>query len=127
MPRLIFPAVLLSILALTPGCVAVVAGAAAAGTMKYVSNESARTFPATINATWSATLEGLRDVGYPVDASVPFERQGGEFEIQDVKVQVKAGKPGMTRVWVRVGTFDNEKNRTKAQRILDAIAKRLGV
>lgn len=126
MPRFCAFLLLSAALSLTPGCAAVVVGAAAAGTMKIVSNESARTYPATVDATWMATLESLREVGYPVDPSVPFGRDGSDFEVEDVKVQVRSGEPGMTRVWVRVGTFDNEKNREKARRILDGIQRRVG-
>ena len=127
MPRFCAFLLLSAALILTPGCAAVVVGAAAAGTMKIVSNESARTYPATVDATWMATLESLREVGYPVDPSVPFGRDGSDFEVEDVKVQVRSGEePGTTRVWVRVGTFDNEKNREKAGRILDGIQRRVG-
>ncbi len=118
---------LVTVLALGPGCAAVVAGAAAAGTMSYVSNESARTYPATVEATWMATLEALREVGYPVDPSVPFGRDGSDFEVEDAKVQVRGGEQaGTTRVWVRVGTFDSAEHRQKAARILDAIGRRIG-
>lgn len=126
MHRLLLPCTLVITLALAPGCVAVVAGAAAAGTMSYVTNETARSYPATVEATWSAAFEALRDVGYPVDASMTYGADKDEFEIEDVKVQVKSDGVKSTRVWVRVGTFDNEGNREKAQRILDAISKRIG-
>jgi len=119
-------ALLAGVLAWMPGCVAVVAGAAAAGTMKYVSNESARTYPADLRAAWQASLEALREVGYPIDPAVPYGKDGGSLDIEDVKLQVRAGETSGSRVWVRVGTFDTEKNRAKAARILDAIQRRLG-
>jgi hypothetical protein len=128
MIRLFLPLSLLCVLAIAPGCVAVVAGAAAAGTMAYVSNESAKSYPAAPDAAWTATLEALRDVGYAVDPSaLPYASGRDEFEIEDVKIQVRGGDAGTTRVWVRVGTFNNEKNREKAASIHAAIAKRLGV
>ncbi len=126
MARLSLLAFLLLTVSLAPGCAAVVAGAAAAGTMNIVGNESARSYPATVEATWMAALEALREVGYPVDPSVPYGRDGSEFEVDDVKVQVRGGDAGTSRVWVRVGTFDNAKNRDKAGRILDAIGRRVG-
>ncbi len=126
MVRMLLPCSLALLLALAPGCVAVVAGAAAAGTMSYVTNETARSYPATVDATWSATFEALRDVGYPVDPSMTYGADKDEFEIEDVKVQVKGDGSATTRVWVRVGTFDGDDNREKAQRILDAISKRIG-
>lgn len=127
MARLFLPLALIATLALTPGCVAVVAGAAAAGTMSYASNESARSFPATMDATWTASLEALREVGYPVDPSVPYQAGRDEFEMDDVEVQLSSDGKGTTRVFVRVGTFDNKKNREKARKILDAIEKRVGL
>ena len=128
MMRLILPALLAVLLALTPGCVAVVAGAAAAGTMAYVSNESAKSYAASPDAAWTATLEALRDVGYAVDPSaMPYQSGRDEFEMEDVKIQVRGGDAGTTRVWVRVGTFNNEKNREKAAAIHAALAKRLGL
>jgi len=126
MRRVLGAASLALVLAWTPGCVAVVAGAAAAGTMKYVSNESARTYPASLEATWQASLEALREVGYAVDPAAPFGGDGATFDIGDVRLQVRAGETSGSRVWVRVGTFDTDKNREKAGRLLDAIGRRLG-
>jgi hypothetical protein len=107
------------------GCVAVAAGAAAAGTVEYVRNASAREVSADVPTTWSAVFESLREQGYPVDPTLT--RTGaGSFDIEDAKVAVQPTKNGRTRVTVRVGTFDTQAHRDRARRILDGVQARLG-
>ncbi len=119
-------ACLLMLLVFAPGCAAVVAGAAAAGTVQYVRNEAARDYDATVDATWSATLGSLRDQGYPVDPSASYAGRGGALEVNDVKVWVGSLGPAKSRVRIRVGTFDTDKHRNQAHRILDGISAHLG-
>ena len=107
------------------GCVAVAAGAAAAGTVQYLRNESSRAYAATPEATWSAAFAALRDEGYPVDPSAG-RTAPGDFEIDDVELEVRTSRAGATLVTVRVGTFDTRAHGEKARRILDGIATRLG-
>ena len=119
-------ACLLVCLLLAPGCVAVVAGAAAAGTIQYVRNEAVRTYDAPQGATWAATLKSLRDQGYPVDPSLAEGKKGCALEVNDVKVWLVKVTPKTTQVRIRVGTFDTNAHREKARRILDGVAGHLG-
>lgn len=117
---------LLVLLLLAPGCAAAVVGAAAVGTVQYVRNEAYRDYSATVEATWSATLEAMRDLAYPVDPTVPYGQDGGTLRVNDVWVRVQATKDGKSRVRVRIGTFRNAEHRVRAKSILDGVARRLG-
>lgn len=109
-----------------PGCVAVVAGAAAAGTIQYVRNEASRDYAATVEATWAAALQVLQERGLPVDPAAPVGPSGGTLDVGDVHLEVFARGTDRTRVRVRVGTFDTNTNREEARLILDGVAERLG-
>ena len=126
MRRLLLTPVLLSALVLTPACVAAV-GAAAVTTVQYVRNEAYRDYSATVDATWSATLEAMRDLSYPVDPSVPYGQNGGTLRVNDVHVRVQRTKDERTRVRLRIGTFDTPEHRVRAKSILDGVARRLGL
>lgn len=115
-----------SVLALTPGCVAAAVGAGALGTVQYVRNEVSRDYPATVEATWSATLEAMRDLAYPVDPTARYGENGGTLVLNDVHVKVNERAPSGSRVAVRVGTFTNDEHRSRAKNILDGITRRLG-
>jgi hypothetical protein len=124
------PILLLSLIALVlpaTGCAAVVAGAAATGTIQYLRNEASRDYAATPEATWTATLQALRDHGYPVDPSAAYAQRGGRLEVNDVKVWVRPYGAGRTRVRLRVGTFDTDAHRERARLVLDAVGAHLGV
>lgn len=114
-------------LLLAPGCVAVVAGAAAVGAVQYFRNEAVREYPATREATWAATLQTLRDLGYPVDPSTGYGSSQGSLEVNEVKLRVYGTEGGQTRVAVRVGTFKTQAHRDQAKRILDGIAQVMGL
>ncbi|MDJ0975044.1 MAG: DUF3568 family protein [Planctomycetota bacterium] len=127
MRRFLLAPVLLSALVLTPACAAAVVGAAAVSTVQYVRNEAYRDYSATLDATWSATLEAMRDLAYPVDPSVPYGENGGTLRVNDVHVRVQRAQNERTRVRLRIGTFDTPEHRVRAKSILDGIARRLGL
>jgi hypothetical protein len=106
------------------GCVAVAAGAAGVGTVKYLSNGAERTYPADTTSAWIATLESLRDLGYPVDPASPYPNHG-TLALGDASGQVRPAGEGRSVVRVRFGTFDNASNRERARRFLDAVGSRL--
>lgn len=114
---------LAAILSLGTGCAAAVAGAAGVGAVKWASNTSQRAYPADAETTWTAALASLRDAGYAVDPATPYSN--GALAIGDVKLNVKTASDGVTHVLVRVGTFDNNRNREQARRILDGISAHL--
>lgn len=115
-----------TVLALTPACAAAVVGAGALGAVQYVRNEASRDYSATVDATWSATLEAMRDLAYPVDPTVKYGQNGGSLVLNDVRVKVNERAPSGSRVSVRVGTFSTDEHRSRAKNILDGISRRLG-
>jgi hypothetical protein len=90
--------------------------------VKYTENEAYRDFRAGVEATWSATLRSMQELGYPVQEGVPYGSSDGRVEINDAKVVVEPSG-GYTRVRVRVGVFSNDENRRRAGEILDRIAR----
>jgi uncharacterized protein YceK len=121
----IVPCALFAVLLTTSGCAAVVAGAAGVSAVKYASNGSQRAYAADVETTWTATLDSMREAGYPVDANATYASMGGAISIGDAKVRVQSGRDGMSHVLVRVGTFDNQRNREAARRILDGVQARV--
>lgn len=125
MSRLVPVSALVLFLALGTGCAAVVAGAAGYGVSKYAGNGSQRSFAADGETTWLATLEAMREAGYPVASDATFASSNGRLSVSNAKVRVQTARTGVTHVLVRIGTFDNTGNRQKSRQILDAIEARL--
>ena len=110
----------------SPGCVAVAAGAAGFGAVKYATNEQARDYAASLASTWTAAVETLRGMGYAVPDGLAPGPTEGRIAIDDIRVDVAKYSDSLTRVEVRVGTFDNEDHRRRAGILLDGIGKRVG-
>lgn len=118
----------LALVSLTSSCVAVVAGAAAAvGYVMYSENEAYRDFETDLDETWDATIDALQSLDYQVDSDYPHGVTEGEIDLEDreTTVAVKLYPEGFTRVSVRVGTFESDDNKRKAELILEAVAKQL--
>jgi hypothetical protein len=118
----------LALLAVAPlgGCVAVAAGAAGYGAVRYATNEKGRDYPASLASTWRATVETMRGMGYPIAEGTAPGPTEGRIAIEDVTVEVMKYGEALTRVEVRIGTFDSEDHRRRATILLDGIGKRLG-
>ncbi len=113
----------------TPGCVAVVAAAAAATTVGYIkweANQASRDFEHGFANTWKASLKGLEAVGYTIPAGTIPTRTEGTVKSGTARVEVALYPEGFTRVRVSVGTFDTAENRRKAGLIMKAVAGELG-
>lgn len=109
------------------GCVALALGAGAAyGTIKYVENEAVRDFKQPLAEVWSASVASMRDQGFMVAEDSQPGGTEGVLKSGDAWVKVESHPGEMTRVRVRVGTFDNSDNRRRSTLLLEAIAKRLG-
>lgn len=108
------------------GCVAAVAGGAVYGAYKYASNDLQREFPVGLDATWQAALASLQENGHPVSMQATHGATSGVLSIADVTVRVEAHAKGFTRVHVRVGTFETDEHRRRADLIMAGIARRLG-
>ena len=111
-----------------PGCLAAALLVGAGGTygaIEYSDNESSRDFPATLDDTWSATVRAMRELGYPVATNASHGTTEGHVEINDTQVWVEQHSGDITRVRVRIGTFDTDDHRRRAQLLLDAVAAEL--
>lgn len=118
----------LALLSLSTSCVAIVAaGAAAVGYIKYTENEASMDFEADLDDTWEATIDALRDLEYQVNKDYPHGTTEGEIDLADreTNVKVELHPEGFTRVRVRVGTFETDDHKRKAELILKGIQERL--
>jgi hypothetical protein len=116
------------------GCLAVAAGAAAAGGVAgyaYYKGSVSREYPALFEQTWAATQAALADLAIPV-VSVSHDAGSGVLEARNggdrMEVSLEAvpspapGAGPWTRVSVRVGVFGD---RALSERLLDQIQARL--
>ena len=118
--------ILATLVLVAPGCVtAAVALVSAYGVIKYKENEALRDFDADVDKTWDVTLSSMRELGYPVQEGAPRGSAEGEIDINDAWVRVQKHGPGVTRVRVKIGTFDTYDHRVRAELLLDTIAKQL--
>lgn len=124
-------ALLLFLLLPLSGCIvaaAAVAGAAVYGVMKYENNEAVRYYEADYAKTHHATLKVMRTEGYPVQEGVAPDAAGTtDIELNDVHVAVVRHGEKSTAVRVRIGTFESEDHKAKAERLLAKVARELGV
>ena len=124
--------VVLSLAALAPlaGCAAaagLAAGAAIAfGAIKYRDNRAEMHFEQPIQQVYPAVVDGLVAAGYR-DAADHARMDGNEAEVDvgNVEVDVSARSPEVTRVRVRVGTFETDESKAVAERILTEIRSRV--
>jgi hypothetical protein len=123
--------VLLCLSFVLQGCVllAVGAGAAAgAGTAAYLKGELQTPYAASLDQTWEAVQDALKDLNYRIVSSRKDDPEG-ELEAKrigedTVKIHVMISGQGTTLVKIRVGVFGNE---TESRAINSKIASRLGV
>lgn len=121
---------ILCLVSLTSGCLAA-AGltvGAAAGVLGYVyydKNEAQRDFAANFDKTWKATLEALRTLKYAVPKEPEHSTDSGDLTTGNIRISVVRSPGNMTRVSIRVGTFDTEDHRRRAGLILEKIEELL--
>ena len=120
---------ILCLVPLTSGCLAAagltVGAAGVLGYVYYDKNEAQRDFEANFDKTWKATLEALRSLKYAVPEAPEHSTDLGDVVIDDVVIRVARHPGNMTRVSVRVGTFDSEEHRRRAGLILEKIEAEL--
>jgi hypothetical protein len=121
--------VLLSMSLLLQGCMllAVGAGAAAgAGTMAYIAGEFQTTYAASLDRTWNATLEALKDLDFRIIATQKDETEGDieakKIAGDKVRIGLSIAGPGMTLAKIRMGIFGDE---AASRTISDKIVSRL--
>lgn len=112
------------------GCILLAVGAGAAagvGTVAYLKGELQTAYAASLDRTWEATLDALKDLKYRIISS---ERggEGGVIEAKlvggdKVKISLSISGPGTTLVKIRVGVFGDE---SVSRTINSKIASKLG-
>jgi hypothetical protein len=110
------------------GCpvVAVAAvGAATYGVISWHGNEAQMDFQAELPKVWDASKTALRALAFPVDDTQQHTVTEGTLTAGEAKLIVERQPGNVTRVRARVGTFDTDDNKRRAQLILEEIQKRL--
>ena len=113
---------------LLQGCVLLVAGGAAAGTVSYVDNELHATVEVRFEKAWVAANAALKSLKMPVTSSNKDAAYGKlesrNAQDQPVVIQVTRKSEGVTQVRVRVGTFSTAANKAGAQLVYDHMKAR---
>ncbi len=109
-------------------CIVVAAaavGAATFGAISWNENEAQMDFQRDFDATWQATKAALRELAFPVDDTQLPGKTEGTLHAGDATATVEMHPGNTTRVRVRVGTFESDDNKRRAQLILESLKKRL--
>lgn len=110
------------------GCVLLVAGGAAAGTVSYVDAELHATVEVAFERTWIAANAALKDLKMPVTSSNKDAAYGKlesrNAQDQPVIIQMTRKTGTVTQIRVRVGTFSTAANKAGAQLVYDHMKAR---
>lgn len=116
------------LLPILPSCVvaAVAAvGAATYGAVSYNGNEASTTVQADLATATSAARKAMRELSFPVDDT----QQPGTTECTltggEAKVILERHPGEVTKIRVRVGTFDTEDNKRRSGLLLEKIRAHL--
>ncbi len=121
--------------ALLPGCIlaaaVVVAAAVTAGAVVYANNVASCEYGAPLDRCWEAAQAAVADLSYPAGTRSK-DHEYGEIKTKaadgrQVVVVIRKTGDATTRVEVRVGDFESDRNRESAEAVHAAVAKRLGV
>ena len=111
---------------LLQGCLAVVVGAGAAGTVAYVKGDLEAVEPKDIDTVYQATLKAMEQLKLSVSKKAMDAMSAVVIarDSDDRKVTIKLGATveGATKLSIRVGIWGSE---TKSQFIYDQIKKNL--
>lgn len=105
--------------------VAAVAGAAVFGIVMYERNEAYEDYRADLASTWDAALSTLRESGHEFDGDAKPGSTEGKLETGDVRMVVERRPDDVTRVRVRVGTFEADDHKRRAKLLLEGIRAKL--
>ena len=114
MPKNSLSIMLLGILLFSScGCVALlVGGGVGAGTVAYLRGELKSTEEASIDTTWQASQEALKDLEFSVTSKEKdaFSAKLIAHGVNDKKIEIELKKVSelLTRVTIRVGVFGDE-------------------
>ena len=127
LPIFAFPLLLTSCVALV--VIAIVGGAVALGTYKYVNNKLQRDYDTRLANCHKAAQRAVRSLRLsPGTDSVDFQKGIVQTRMADGRQVVIASEyvtDDKTRVRVRVGDFESDSNRTAARQIHEQIYKEL--
>lgn len=111
------------------GCVGLlVGGGAGAGTVAYIKGELKSTEEASIDRTWEAAQEAVKDLEFVITSK---EKENTSFakliarDARDKKIEIELKKVSehLTKVTIRVGVFGDE---SLSRLILERLKKSLG-
>ena len=120
---------LLLLVPTTSSCIVLAAGAGAAASYGYIShqnNTTSRDFNASPAKVWKAVLYGMKAQNYTVEGAPQLGPVEGVAIARDTRVTVERVPGGTSRVRIRVGTFESEKNERLGRLLMHEIARRLG-
>ena len=116
---------LLAVGLVSPGCLAVVAAGAAVGYMQFDKNEAWQEFDGELADVFEAAQDVVVNQGYLVKEVPAEDATQRVLEGEDIKVTVEQFAGDKIKVSVRVGTFDTEDHRRRAELVLEEIEKKL--
>ena len=124
--QVILAVLLVGAAALLQGCVAVVVGAGAAGTVAYIRGDLESIESKDLNAVYEATLKAMEQLGLSVSRktkdAMSAEVVARDAEDKKVTISLGATAEGATKISIRIGVFGSE---TKSSLIYDQIKKNL--
>ena len=110
--KLLIPVLMVSLLALTSGCVLVVGAAAGVAGYAWVDGEAKATEAASLNRTWDASLAAMKDLEFTVTEKSKDALAGNvtaqTADNKTVKIKLKYISNTSTEIRIRVGTFGDE-------------------
>ena len=110
-------------------CIAVAAAGAGAGIgyVFYQRNEVHQDFPVDLETAWEAVLDvaGANEEGTNITS---WMKDGAaELDGPDLKIRAEVRIDGITRIKIRIGTFETDEHERQAELMLEEIAQKLGV
>jgi hypothetical protein len=127
--KVLIAMLLASLLAFVSGCALFVVGAAAGAGVAgyaYVNGEEKTTESASLNRTWNATLEAMKDLEFPVTSQTKDALEANltarNASNANISIKLKNLSNTSTEIRIRVGTFGDE---ALSRTILNEINSRL--
>ncbi len=111
------------------GCVALlVGGGAGAGTVAYIKGELKSTEEASIDRTWEAAQEAVKDLEFVITSKEKENTSSAKLIARDardkkIEIELKKISEHLTKVTIRVGVFGDE---SLSRLILERLKKSLG-
>ena len=126
--QLAFVLTALCIVPLT-SCIAVAAAGAGAGIgyVFYHRNEVHQDFPVDLETAWEAVLDvaGANEEGTTITSWI--KDGAAELDGPDLEIRAEVRIDGITRIKIRIGTFETDEHERKSELMLEEIAQKLGV